>query len=117
MDVERLDILGGFVQNRVIDPPIIRGRGGHGRGHHSGGRDGQGNGGHQINRGGGQAGATAAQHGRGNGQTGDRAHFYTFPGGLKQRHLMLFITGNILVCDYMASVLFDPGSTFSYVSS
>ena len=37
--------------------------------------------------------------------------------GLKQRHLMLFITGNILVCDYMASVLFDPGSTFSYVSS
>ena len=27
------------------------------------------------------------------------------------------ITGNLLVCDCMASVLFDPGSTFSYVSS
>ena len=27
------------------------------------------------------------------------------------------IAGNLLVCDFMASVLFDPGSTFSYVSS
>ena len=27
------------------------------------------------------------------------------------------ITGNLLVCDCMASVLFDPGSSFSYVSS
>ena len=27
------------------------------------------------------------------------------------------ITCNLLVCDCMASVLFDPGSTFSYVSS
>ena len=27
------------------------------------------------------------------------------------------ITGNLLVCDCVASVLFDPGSTFSYVSS
>ena len=27
------------------------------------------------------------------------------------------ITGNLSVCDCMASVLFDPGSTFSYVSS
>ncbi|XP_069145561.1 uncharacterized protein [Solanum lycopersicum] len=33
-------------------PPIIRGRGGHGRGRHSGGRVGQDNGGHQISRGG-----------------------------------------------------------------
>ena len=65
-------------------PPIVRGRGGHGRGHHSGGR-----GGHQTNQGGGQAGATAAQHGRGNGQTGDTAHCYAFLRGLKRRHLML----------------------------
>ena len=27
------------------------------------------------------------------------------------------IKGNLFVCDCMASVLFDPGSTFSYVSS
>ena len=27
------------------------------------------------------------------------------------------ITGNLSVCDFMDSVLFDPGSTFSYVSS
>ena len=26
------------------------------------------------------------------------------------------ITGTILVCDRMANVLFDPGSTYSYVS-
>ncbi|XP_069146058.1 uncharacterized protein [Solanum lycopersicum] len=35
--------------------------------------------GHSRSRGGGQAGATAAQHGRGNGQTGDWAHCYAFP--------------------------------------
>ena len=72
-----------------LQTPIVRGRGGHGRGRHSGGRGSQGNGGHQINRGGGQAGATAAQHGRDNGQTGDRAIVMLSPGGLKQRHLML----------------------------
>ena len=27
------------------------------------------------------------------------------------------IKGNLLICDCMASVLYDPGSTFSYVSS
>ena len=70
-------------------PPIVKGRGGHGRGCHFGGRGSQGNGGHQISRGGGQAGATAAQHGRGNGQTGDTAHCYAFLRGLKRRHLML----------------------------
>ena len=37
-------------------------------------------------------------------------------GDLKWRHLNAVITGNLLVCDCMASVLFDPGSTFSYVS-
>ena len=37
-------------------------------------------------------------------------------GDLK-RHLMLSSPGNLLVCDCMASVLFDPGSIFSYVSS
>ena len=48
-------------------PPIARGRGGHGRGHFSGGRGGRGNGGHQIGRGEGQTGATTSQYGRGNG--------------------------------------------------
>ena len=33
-------------------------------------------------------------------------------GDLK-RHLMLSSPGNLLVCDCMASVLFDPGSIFS----
>ncbi|XP_069143401.1 uncharacterized protein [Solanum lycopersicum] len=69
-----------FCPKQSYKPPIIRGRGGHGRGRHSGGRGGQGNGGHQISRGGGQVGSTATQHGKGNGQTGDRAHCYAFPG-------------------------------------
>ena len=62
-------------------------------------------------------GTTAAQHGRGNGQTGDRAHCYAFPGRSEAETSDVVITGNLLVCDCMASVLFDPGSTFSYVSS
>ena len=98
-------------------PPIVRGRGGHGRGHYSGGRGGRGNGGHQNGRGDRKTGTTAAQHGRGNGQTGDRAHCYAFPGRSEAETSDAVITGNLLVCDCMASVLFDPGSTFSYISS
>ena len=94
-------------------PPIIRGRGGHGRGRYSGGRGGRGNGGHQNGRGDGQTGTTAAQHGRGNGQTGDRAHCYAFPGRSEAETSDVVITGTLLVCVCMAFVLFDPGSTFS----
>ena len=95
----------------------MRGRGGHGRCRHSGGRGGRGNGGHQNGQGDGQTGATTSQLGRGNGQTGDRAHCYAFPGRSEAETSDAVITGNLLVCDFMASVLFDPGSTFSYVSS
>ncbi|XP_069143439.1 uncharacterized protein [Solanum lycopersicum] len=76
---------------------------------------GQGNGGHQISRGGEQAGATAAQHGGGNGQTDNRAHCYSFPGKPEVEPSDVVIIGNLLVCDCMASVLFNPGSIFSYV--
>ena len=100
-----------------LQTPIVRGRGGHGRGRHSEERGGQGNGGHQISRGGGQVGATAAQHGKGNGQTGDRAHCYAFPGRSEAEASDDVIAGTLLVCDCMTSILFDPGSIFSYVSS
>ena len=106
-----------YCPKQSYKPPIVRGRGGHGRGRHSGGRGGRGNGGHQNGRGDGQTGATTAQHGRGNGQTGERAHCYAFPGRSEAETSDAVITGNLLVCDCMASVLFDPGSTFSYVSS
>ena len=96
-----------FCPKQSYRPPIIRGRGGHGRGRHSGGRGGQGNGGHQVSRGGGQAGATAA-HGRGNEQTGDRAYCYAFPGRLEAETSDAVIIGNLLVFDCMAFVLFDP---------
>ena len=56
------------------------------------------------------------QQGRGNGQTGDRAHCYAFLGRSEVEASDAVITGNLLVCDCMASVLFDHGSTFSYVS-
>ena len=101
-----------FCPKQSYRPPMVRGRGGHGRGRHSGGRGGQGNGGHQISRGGGQVGTTAAQHGRRNGQIGDRAHCYAFPRRSEAETSNVVITGNLLVCDCMASVLFDPGSTF-----
>ena len=98
-------------------PPIARGRGGYGRSRHSGGRGGRGNGGHQNGRGDGQTGATTSQHGRGNGQTSNGAHCYAFPGRSETETSDAVITGNLLICDCMASILFDPGSTFSYVSS
>ena len=79
-------------------PPIVRGKGGHGRGHHSRGRGGQGNGGHQISWGGGQVGTTAAQLGRGNGQTRDGAHCYAFPGRSEVETSDVVITGTLLVC-------------------
>ena len=40
-----------------------------------------------------------------------------FPGRSEAETSDTVITGTLLVCDCMASVLFDPGSTFSYVSS
>ena len=48
---------------------------------------------------------------------GERAHCYAFPGRSEVEASDAVITGNLLVCDCMASVLFDPGSTFSYVCS
>ena len=87
-----------------LQTPIIRGRGSHRRDRHSGGRVGQGNGVHQTNRDGGQAGVTAAQHGRGNGQTGDRAHCYAFPGRSEAETSDAVITCNLLVYDCIAYV-------------
>ena len=65
----------------------------------------------------GKNGDTTTQHGRGNGQTSNGAHCYAFPGRSEAETSDAVITGNLLVCDCMASVLFDPVSTFSYVSS
>ena len=53
---------------------------------------------------------TAAQPGRGNGRTGDRAHCYAFPGRSEVETSDAVITGNILVCDCMAFdyLILDP---------
>ena len=64
---------------------------------YSGGRGGRGNGGHQNGRGDRQMGTTAAQPGRGNGQTCDRAHCYAFTGRSEAETSDVVITGNLLV--------------------
>ncbi|KAH0709366.1 hypothetical protein KY284_010793 [Solanum tuberosum] len=40
-----------------------------------------------------------------------------FPRKVRGRDIYVVIIGTLLVCDCMAYILFDPGSTFSYVSS
>ena len=55
--------------------------------------------------------------GRGTNQAGGGrgGHCYAFPGRPETETSDTVITGIILVCCRPASVLFDPGSTFSYV--
>ncbi|XP_049410606.1 uncharacterized protein LOC125873772 [Solanum stenotomum] len=51
-------------------------------------------------------------------QSGSRgAQCYAFPGRLEAEASDAVITGIVSVCHRPASVLFDPGSTFSYVST
>lgn len=46
----------------------------------------------------------------------DKAQFYSFSGNTDAETSNAMITYTILICDRMDNVLFDPGSTFSYVS-
>ena len=48
--------------------------------------------------------------------TDDRAHFYLFPHKMKVEVFDVVITYTILVCERMATILLDLGSTNSYVS-
>ncbi|XP_070050313.1 uncharacterized protein [Nicotiana tomentosiformis] len=66
----------------------------------------------------------AAQPARGEGQTGRgfpregvQAKFYTFLGRTGEIASDAVITGMVLICHMDALVLFDLGSTYSYVSS
>ena len=63
----------------------------------------------------------AAQHSGGRGTTqaggGRGGHCYAFPGRPEAETSDAIITGIIPVCHQPASVLFDPGATFSYVST
>ncbi|XP_070035030.1 uncharacterized protein [Nicotiana tomentosiformis] len=66
-------------------------------------------------RGGGQVGRG---HPRGGGQPGGApARFYAFSAKPDVEASDSVITGIIYVCDKDASILYDPGSTYSYVSS
>ena len=71
-------------------------------------------GGHQGIRGGprgGRLGGRADAQGR-----GAQAHFYAAPARADAETSDDVITGTVLLCHQPASALFDPGSTFSYVS-
>ena len=46
----------------------------------------------------------------------ERAQCYAFPSNNEANMLDVVITGNILVRDRMNNVLFDPCSTYYYVS-
>lgn len=54
---------------------------------------------------------------QGNGLIGDGAHSYVFSWIPEVGTYNVVIICTLLVCDHMASVLFDTRSTFSYISS
>ena len=54
---------------------------------------------------------------KGNGLIDYRAHTYSLPGSPQVETSNDFITCTLLVCDHMASVIFDRRSIFSLVSS
>ncbi len=56
------------------------------------------------------------QPGREVARQDDRAQCYAFSDNNEAEASDAVITCTILVCDRMANVLFDPGSTYSYVS-
>lgn len=57
------------------------------------------------------------QGGRGRPRGGGQAGYYALPARTEVVASDSVITGIVLVCHRDASVLFDPGSTYSYVSS
>ncbi|XP_069148227.1 uncharacterized protein [Solanum lycopersicum] len=76
----------------------------------------------QNGRGGSHSGRGGSPSGRGGGRRGSqsdggRSHCYAFPVRLEAEASDAVITGIILVCHRPATVLFDPGSTYSYVST
>lgn len=69
----------------------------------------------QIARGGAQS--ARGRPTRGGRSGGGHAHFYALPSSPDAIASDAVITGIVSVCHRDASVLFDPGSTYSYVSS
>ena len=101
-----------MVQAPGVPQPAQPARGG-GRGARGGGRGIKG--GAQTTRGGGQPAAGRPRDVVQGG--GAQPRCYALPSRPEAEASNAVITGTILVCDRDASVLFDPGSTYSYVSS
>lgn len=71
---------------------------------------------YQTKYGGGYICQGATQISEYSGQGGDKAHNYTILAHPEAGASDIVITGTIIICDCMASELFNPRSTFSYVS-
>ncbi|XP_070004320.1 uncharacterized protein [Nicotiana sylvestris] len=95
------------------DPQAAHPARGGGRDHRGGGRDRRG--GARTARGRGQPAADRPKDTVQGG--GGQPRCYALPARLEPESSDVVITGTILVCGRGASVLFDPGSTYSYVSS
>ena len=101
-----------MIQAPVAPQPAQPARGG-GRGHRGEGRGLRG--GAQTARGRGQPAADRPRDMIQGG--GAQPRCYALPARPEAESSDVVITGTILVCDRDASMLFDPGSTYSYVSS
>lgn len=89
-----------------VRPPVPQGRG---RGIVQSSRDGRASNSGVAAQQGGDRGTTQDGCGRG-------VYYYIFPQRPKTETFDAIITGIILVCHQSTSLLYDPGSTFSYVS-
>ncbi|WMV46385.1 hypothetical protein MTR67_039770 [Solanum verrucosum] len=75
-------------------------------------------GGVQSNKGVSHSGRSGSPSGRGGPQfEGGRSHYYAFSGRPEAKTSDVVITSIILVCHRPATILFDPGSTYSYMST
>ncbi|WMV59720.1 hypothetical protein MTR67_053105 [Solanum verrucosum] len=95
---------------------VPAGNGNNGRGRLQGGRRGNQRGRGSRGNGNGNGGRGNMQPGREVARHDDRAQCYAFPDNNEAEDSDKVIICTILVCDRMANVLFDPGSTYSYVS-
>ncbi|KAH0673662.1 hypothetical protein KY284_024749 [Solanum tuberosum] len=93
---------------------VPAGNGNNGRGRAQGGRGGNQQG--RVGRGNGNAGRGAVKPDREVARQDDRVQCYAFLGKSEAKAPDVVIACTILVCDLMSNVLFDPGSTYSYVS-
>ncbi|WMV29708.1 hypothetical protein MTR67_023093 [Solanum verrucosum] len=104
-------IISIVIRTKAVVP---RGNGNNDRGCPQGGRGGNERG--HRGQGNCNAGRGTAQPGREVARQDNRAQCYAFPGKSEVESSNAVLTCTILVCDQMDNAVFDPGSTYCYVS-